>query len=1124
MDAPRILKKRDTKRRKLENAANASGLSETYATFLTPSVVEADPGPEPSSSSLNEDTKKDSLPPKKETQTSKTLKSFMAQSKTLLDYILGLEADSALGSVCRCTKAMATVQCRDCIGYELSCEDCFINFHRHTPYHWAEVWNEQQGYFIRKDISKLHDDTFAIPLGHHGQVCPKTNDKSQSTIFTIIHSNAPDRVAQLMQTTLFPGTMGRPATAFTFAVLRQFHLHHLESKESAYDFCGALRRLTDNAFAPHTQEYHKQFLRVARVWRILTAMKRAGQAHNIDKYFPNRPKGNLVVRCPLCPERCVNLPPNWENIPSEFKHLVQLQLTADGNHHINKTFKNSDPDDISLWDGHGHFSTQAEWKTYAAFVNADPKRQEDEKVPCENLKAMSNQDRKKFRNMEVTGAVNIQCSHVYVWSTVDLQLGERFMNTDFALMRALRLLVPEPLVGDKPALDFLLSYDSNCAYSKHCHSRFQKYLPQYAHLLAPDFVRYTIPLVHVNGHQDDCTYLYAVVYVKNGGHFHGETAEQYWPESNQLGPQTRQMNNGHRQDTLMDHHNDWNWKKTMAMVDRLTKDIQDARAQLISKRDYFLALTDTHDEELLDQWRAMDREIVDRTKKPVEIPSQGAIYQNLLMAEASKPSAAKSIAKSLNTSIADFINEGIHLENLQLRIHSLVAFTCVHHSATVLTEITNRRKALDSRIRSWCSHQRALMPVAITAIPDQNPSDLPETETLFLPSSFTMSHHSDLDLVGLAETEKALREGAAYDSLSDVQSISKTLSNVYLDKQKNDRGTEQNTRSMEKIHELRRKRDTAIDTYNTARKALIALGRIKSDSPAFPPLTVKDTTRASTLQKRAPGSSRVTDGLIWTMTAIGKKPKILSSGAPNPFSHLVGTQITTKKSTGTRQPPNRDDIAAINDEEEYQATENVSKEDGWIWNLAGKGVLSSDEMVVFEEESDRVQWFRAEADYERALEVWETRQAEFIRGIRYFKTLSTTWADIAKDSGEDAGKMAYTKQKSAMYARMHSDAEIAFTNLGYGSLMAEGCDLAAEIAKGRSDIVAALRRYDPDFELPKEIQDAPEISDTHKMAGFVTFVTFILSLFPQRVATDYGNCPAFSRADISHSVLTLFQK
>ncbi|KAJ7589693.1 hypothetical protein C8J56DRAFT_1049336 [Mycena floridula] len=127
---------------------------------------------------------------------------------------------------------------------------------------------------------------------------------------------------------------------------------------------------------------------------------------------------------------------------------------------------------------------------------------------------------------------------------------------------------------------------------------------------------------------------------------------------------------------------------------------------------------------------------------------------------------------------------------------------------------------------------------------------------------------------------------------------------------------------------------------------------------------------------------------------------------------------------------------------------------------------------------DRVQWFRAEADYERALEVWETRQAEFIRGIRYFKTLSTTWADIAKDSGEDAGKMAYAKQKSAMYARMHSDAEIAFTNLGYGSLMAEGCDLAAEIAKGRSDIVAALRRYDPDFELPKEIQDAPEISDS----------------------------------------------
>jgi hypothetical protein len=45
------------------------------------------------------------------------------------------------------------------------------------------------------------------------------------------------------------------------------------------------------------------------------------------------------------------------------------------------------------------------------------------------------------------------------------------------------------------------------------------------------------------------------------GHFHGETAEVYWVELNQIGTQVTQQSGGHRQDTIMMHHNDWNDKK-----------------------------------------------------------------------------------------------------------------------------------------------------------------------------------------------------------------------------------------------------------------------------------------------------------------------------------------------------------------------------------------------------------------------------------------------------------------------------------------------------------------------------------------------------------------------------------
>jgi hypothetical protein len=60
-------------------------------------------------------------------------------------------------------------------------------------------------------------------------------------------------------------------------------------------------------------------------------------------------------------------------------------------------------------------------------------------------------------------------------------------------------------------------------------------------------------------------YEFSAAYTPSSGHFHGETAEQYWVELNQLGPQTRQMNNGHRQDCIIDSHSDWNWKKMMGM-------------------------------------------------------------------------------------------------------------------------------------------------------------------------------------------------------------------------------------------------------------------------------------------------------------------------------------------------------------------------------------------------------------------------------------------------------------------------------------------------------------------------------------------------------------------------------
>jgi len=120
-----------------------------------------------------------------------------------------------------------------------------------------------------------------------------------------------------------------------------------------------------------------------RIWRVLQARKRLGQAHQIDQVLLHRPPGNLLVFCPTCPEIYVNMEDGWESTPTHLRlvsflnrvpnfvvtihctrHLNQMLHTADGNHHANKFSKNSDPDDISLFDGKGTFPEDSEFRKY----------------------------------------------------------------------------------------------------------------------------------------------------------------------------------------------------------------------------------------------------------------------------------------------------------------------------------------------------------------------------------------------------------------------------------------------------------------------------------------------------------------------------------------------------------------------------------------------------------------------------------------------------------------------------------------------------------------------------------------------------------------------------------------
>ncbi|KAJ3817164.1 hypothetical protein F5880DRAFT_1618545 [Lentinula raphanica] len=112
-------------------------------------------------------------------------------------------------------------------------------------------------------------------------------------------------------------------------------------------------------------------------------------------------------------------------------------------------------------------------------------------------------------------------------------------------------------------------------------------------------------------------------------------------------------------------------------------------------------------------------------------------------------------------------------------------------------------------------------------------------------------------------------------------------------------------------------------------------------------------------------------------------------------------------------------------------------EDGWIWSskLAFGVQARSEDLAPYEEESDRIQWFRAKEDMERWREVCEKVQAEFRNCIRAFSCMSTEWAHRAEleeaPSGSihtawTSGHAAYARRQAEMYAKLLDNCKKAY--------------------------------------------------------------------------------------------------
>ncbi|KAJ6573571.1 hypothetical protein DFH09DRAFT_1277149 [Mycena vulgaris] len=781
------------------------------------------------------------------------------------DCVLETFTHPDIGIPCKCGNP-ARFRCVDtCWKSPMSCATCIVRKHDDAPFHHIEEWNGL--HFQRTSLNvlglRLQTDprSGAVPCrnvnpesgvsrnivvvaenGFHSVTmdfcaCPRVSD-----------SIVPEQWEQLIAVRLFPATWRRPETVFTFTVMRQFHVHSLTSKKSAYDYIRALAKLTDNVFPQDVKNRYREFQHSYRIWRYLALERRLGQAFQIDKHTPNRTKGSLTVRCPSCPEVGYNIDEDTLNQASECeKHKYTLYLSADGNFKLQRKNKCDDPDDVALNKGRGYFVEKEGYKKYLTLAKPD-----EDLGTCAHFRASRMQNMAKFKNAVITGVVAVQCArHGFYMPSgmVDLKKGEAFANTDYALCGALSESYRQRFI--------LVTYDIWCQYGVYLETRvshmFKRMLPVIRK------IRGAIPKMHIHNHQDECEIMWNLNWLEHSACTVGEMIETGWAEQNLTAGSTKEQNDGHRHDSIDDTSGHWNWDKLIKLSTALVRLYRLCALEWRRRSIDFDGCNELTDPLLVAAWEKMDitPKLVDGKLFSVYQanlkngpPTHAAAYQKLVAAEL----AAEQAGVASQTGDSALVGTALLIEKSQMELLRMVAKQADDDLIRV-----NRARLIED-LSELRTRQVQRIPELARLMGDID-VEKPEKELLFLPSEYPSSMRGELKLQTLAQVEYTQRIGHAYEQLQDLRTSIRTLNINVETKRTSLHGNGSNTRGQDYLKTLANGVQIAGSAYRKSYAALLKLG-LSADDQALKPL-LRQQLRGKDGMAQAAGQVKDSDPWFW---------------------------------------------------------------------------------------------------------------------------------------------------------------------------------------------------------------------------------------------------------------------
>ncbi|KAJ7934318.1 hypothetical protein B0H13DRAFT_2305737 [Mycena leptocephala] len=406
--------------------------------------------------------------------------------------------------------------------------------------------------------------------------------------------------------------------------------------------------------------------------------------------------------------------------------------------------------------------------------------------------------------------------------------------------------------------------------------------------------------------------------------------------------------------------------------------------------------------------------------------------------------------------------EGITIESVlaSLRQQFLVVALLESHREHPLEDtwetITKLRDSLNSDLKKFRERQCTIYPrLKLSGI------DVDELEVMAIQlPSYRMKHGqraataagASAEDAELRDTEIQLQCGEANSGILAVRAASLALSAVKKARDLDYRGQAGMTRSQRNLQkaELMKTFEITITSY----------------------LAVSKPSRKETHLHRAKGDSRLFDETAWylqsgvtisraAVTAVASPNNVADDGEDDEPQLLAGTQTLKRSgfSRSQRAPKCLKDIAPddviVESSSSSEAEDSdlemslkqrgkrrqrekkmqkAKRSDGWVWleNLMRGQKLGDDKLVDYKRESDRVQWFRAEAEMYRWLEAYERKHAKLFRVIERFHRDSVVWVRRAvreeQQTGGGNGKSTFARKQAAMFKRLEHNAKVHFKN------------------------------------------------------------------------------------------------